>query len=77
LLRGFGLAVARCARTNALSAAQTAAAIERGRFNVPINRPITPAFVARYSTDDIHRSRSCAGRAGAEERRPFERHLDR
>ncbi len=47
------LAVGGCARTNALSAAQTAAATERGRTHVPIKRPIN-CPVDRPNTAALH-----------------------
>jgi hypothetical protein len=70
-LRGLRLAVARCARTNALSAAQTAAAISEAVSNVPINRPIDSYSVARSCTDRTSRShnRLRDPRAGAEQKR--------
>jgi hypothetical protein len=69
------LAVARCARTNALSAAQTGRGTEsEASSNVPINRSITSDSVTRTSIDRVHHSRD--HRACAKKHRAFQRNLD-
>jgi hypothetical protein len=78
-LRGLRLAVGRCARTNALSAAQTGRGTEsEASSNVPINRSITSDSVTRTSIDRVHYSccRSRDHRACAKKHRAFQRNLD-